>query len=327
MGLARKKVIVTTNSFYGAKVKLLEEKGAEVQFLPDRADDRFLSEIGSAHALIPGLTPVTAQIMGKAPCLVIVAAHGVGYNNIDLQAADEMGILVTNIPGVNADAVAEFTFGLILALIRRIPHAWEEMRRGGWRLPEFWGFDLRGKTLSIIGLGRIGSRVSKLGVAFGMEVLACDPYLPDQAFREAGAKPVSRQEAISRADFLTLHTPLTEETRMMIGARELSLMKKSTLLINTARGGIVDDGALVKALDDGVLAGAGIDVFETEPPTDPMVRSHPKIISTPHIAGLSDEARYRMSRGASERVACALRGERPPDVVNEPRNPRYLRMG
>jgi D-3-phosphoglycerate dehydrogenase len=327
MDEGRGKVIVTTNSFYAAKVKLLEEMGVEVQFLPDRADPRFLSEIETAHALIPGLTPVTAQIMEKAPCLVIVAAHGVGYNNIDLQAADEMGILVTNIPGVNADAVAEFTFGLILALIRRIPHAWEEMRRGGWRLPEFWGFDLRGKTLSIIGLGRIGSRVSKLGAAFGMEVLACDPYLPDQAFREAGAKPVSRQEAISRADFLTLHTPLTEETRMMIGSRELSMMRSTALLINTARGGIVDDGALVKALDDGVLAGAGIDVFETEPPIDPTLRSHTKIISTPHIAGLSDEARYRMSRGASKRVACALRGERPPDVVNEPRNPRYLRMG
>jgi D-3-phosphoglycerate dehydrogenase len=326
MGEGKKKVVVTTNSFYGAKVKLLEEMGIEVQFLPDRADDRFLSAIGTAHGLIPGLTLVTSQVMEKAPRLVIVAAHGVGYNNIDLQAADDMGILVTNIPGVNADAVAEFTFGLILALIRRIPHAWEEMRKGGWRLPEFWGFDLRGKTLSIIGLGRIGSRVSRLGVAFGMEALACDPYISDRAFREAGARPVSREEAISRADFLTLHTPLTEETRMMIGSRELSLMKKSALLINTARGGIVDDRALVKALEDGILAGAGIDVFETEPPLDPTLRSHPKIISTPHIAGLSDEARYRMSLGASERVACALRGERPPDVVNEPRNPRYLRM-
>ena len=326
MDEGRKKVIITTNSFYGAKVKLLEENGMDVQFLPDRADDRFLSEIGTAHGLIPGLTMVTSQIMEKAPRLVIVAAHGVGYNNIDLQAADDRGIVVTNIPGVNADAVAEFTFGLILALIRRIPHAWEEMRRGGWRLPEFWGFDLRGKTLSIIGLGRIGSRVSRLGVAFGMRVLACDPYIPDLAFREAGAEPVSREEAISRADFLSLHTPLTEETRMMIGSCELSMMRSTALLINTARGGLVDDGALVKALDDGVLAGAGIDVFEMEPPPDPTLRTHPKIISTPHIAGLSDEARYRMSWGASERVALALRGERPPDVVNDPRNPRYLAM-
>lgn len=327
MGEEKKKVVVTTNSFYGAKVKLLEEMGIEVQFLPDRGDDQLLSAIETAHGLIPGLTLVTSQVMEKAPRLVIVAAHGVGYNNIDLQAADDMGILVTNIPGVNADAVAEFTFGLILALIRRIPHAWEEMRRGGWRLPEFWGFDLRGKTLSIIGLGRIGSRVSRLGIAFGMEVLACDPYISDRAFREAGAKPVSREEAISRADFLTLHIPLTEETRRMIGSRELSMMKRTALLINTARGGIVDDGALIKALDDGILAGAGVDVFETEPPSDRAMRSHPKIISTPHIAGLSDEARYRMSLGASERVACALQGERPPDVVNEPRNPRYLRMG
>jgi D-3-phosphoglycerate dehydrogenase len=200
------------------------------------------------------------------------------------------------------------------------------MKKGGWRRPDFWGFDLRGKTLSIIGLGRIGSRVSRIGVAFGMEVLACDPYISAQTFQEAGAKPVPREEAISQADFLTLHTPLTEETRRMIGSRELSLMKKSALLINTARGGIVDDRALVKALDEGVLAGAGIDVFEAEPPEDPSLRSHPKILSTPHIAGLSDEARYRMSRGASDQVACALRGERPPDVVNKSRNPRYLKM-
>jgi len=327
MDQGRKKVLISTNSFYAAKVKLLEEMGFEVQFLPDRADNLFLTEIGTAHALIPGLSPVTPQVMEKAPRLVIVAAHGVGYNNIDLQAADERGILVTNIPGVNADAVTEFTFGLILALIRRIPQAWQEMKGGGWRRPELWGFELRGKTLSIIGLGRIGSRVSRVGVAFGMKVLACDPYIPEQAFREAGAKPVSRNEAISRADFLTLHTPLTEETRMMIGSRELSQMKKSALLINTARGGIVDDRALVKALDDGILAGAGIDVFEAEPPDERGLRSHPQILSTPHIAGLSDEARYRMSRGASERVACALGGERPPDVVNGPRNPRYLRMG
>ncbi|NWF56793.1 MAG: hydroxyacid dehydrogenase [Syntrophaceae bacterium] len=326
MGEFGKKVIITTNSFYREKVQLLEEAGLEVQFLPDRADERFLTEMETAHALIPGLTEVSPGLMQKAPRLVIVAAHGVGYNNIDLEAADKMGILVTNIPGVNADAVAEFTLGLILALVRRIPHAWEEMRRGGWRRPELWGFDLRGKTLSIIGLGRIGSRVSKLGAAFGMEVLACDPYLSERAFREAGAKPVSREEAISRADFLTLHTPLTDETRKMVGGNELRRMKKSAFLINTARGGIVDDRALVQALDEGVLAGAGVDVFEEEPPQDPFLRSHPKIISTPHIAGLSEEARYRMSRGASERVACALRGQLPPDVVNNPENPRYLKM-
>jgi phosphoglycerate dehydrogenase-like enzyme len=134
MDPGRKKVTVTTNSFYREKVKLLEEMGVEVQFLPDRDDDRFLAEIGTAHGLIPGLAAVTPRVMEKAPHLVIVASHGVGYNNIDLQAADEMGILVTNIPGVNADAVAEFTFGLILALIRRIPHAWEEMKRRGVRI-------------------------------------------------------------------------------------------------------------------------------------------------------------------------------------------------
>lgn len=325
MNLKDKKVIVATNSWYGPEINLIEEMGAEVRFLPDRADDSFRMEMKTADALIPGLLPVSSEVLADCPRLLIVAAHGVGYNNIDTRAADELGILVTNIPGVNSDAVAEFTFGLILVLVRKIPLVAEEMKRGGWRRPEFWGMELRGKTLSIIGLGRIGSRVSRIGAVLGMRVLACDPYLQEEAFRDAGARPVSKEEAVSLADFLTLHTPLTDETRKMIGGEELSRMKKTALLINTARGGVVDEQALIRALDGGMIAGAGIDVFEEEPPTQRTLTSHPRVIASPHVAGLTDEARYRMSRGAAERVACALRGERPPDVVNTPKNPRYLK--
>jgi D-3-phosphoglycerate dehydrogenase len=327
MPTARKKVIVATNSWYGPQITLLGDMGLEVRMLPDRVDDSFRKEMAGAHALIPGLLTVDRKLLEGAPLLVIVAAHGVGYNNVDLQAADELGVLVTNSPGVNSDAVAEFTFGLMLSLARKIPQCDGEMKRGGWRRPDLWGWELREKTLSIIGLGRIGSRVSRIGAAFGMKVLACDPYLTEQNFREAGARSVSREEAIVQADFLTLHTPLTDETRKTIGSRELAMMKKTALLINTARGGIVDEEALAKALEEEVIAGAGVDVFEEEPATDRSLAGHRRTLSSPHMAGLSNEARYRMSQGAAERVACALRGERPPDVVNAPKNPRYLRMG
>jgi len=323
----KKKTVIATNSWYGNQITLLEERGVDVRLLPDRADEFFLEEMKTAHALIPGLLSVSRLIMENSPHLVIVAAHGVGYDNVDIPAANDLGIVVSNIPGVNSDTVAEFSFGLILALVRHIPSFLEEMKKGGWRRPEFWGVELRGKTLSIIGLGRIGSRVSRLGNAFGMKVLAYDPYIPEQDFRNAGAQLASRDAAISQADFLTLHVPITAETRNMIDTRELAMMKKTALLINTARGGIVNEIALVKALDQELLAGAGIDVFEEEPPQDRRLAAHPQVISSPHIAGLSNEARYRMSRGAAERVAHALKGEMPPDVVNHPQNPRYIKMG
>ena len=326
MDRKKKKAVVTAGAWYGKEITVLEESGLEVKFFSDRADEPFLAEMRTAHALIPGLMRVSREVMENSPHLVIVAAHGVGYNNVDVEAADDLGILVTNLPGVNSDAVAEFTFGLMLSLTRHIPKSLEEMRKGGWRRPELLGAELREKTLSIIGLGRIGSRVSKLGNAFGMRVLAYDPYIPEEDFRKAGAQPVSKGEAISRADFLTLHVPLTEETRNWMGPAEFAGMKKTALLINTARGGVVNEVELVRALDRGLIAGAGIDVFEEEPPRDRTLAAHPGVICTPHLAGLSNEARFRMSTGSSERVARALKGEKPPDVVNNPRNPRYLKM-
>jgi len=324
MNRRKRKVTISAASWHRDEVKLLEEMGLSVKIIPDRADALFQAEVQESDALIVGLPPVSRQTMEDAAHLVIVARHGVGYDNVNVDAATELGIVVTNTPGVNSDAVAEFTFGLILALVRQIPHGWEEMKNGGWRHSQFYGLDLRGKTLSIIGLGRIGSRVSKLGAAFGMKVLACDPYIPPESFQNAGAQPVSREEAICRGDFLTLHTPLTEETRKMIGSRELAAMKPTAFLINTSRGGVVDDKALIEALDKGVLSGAAIDVFEEEPPKDQSLVEHPKILTTPHLAGLTNEAMYRMYMGASEQVAYALRGERPPYAVNEPQNPRYL---
>ena len=325
MNSDRKKVMILTGSWYWERVNLLEENGVAVKKVRDGKEDLFYAECREAQAVVPGLTPITRPMMEKSPHLLIIAAHGVGYNNVDIAAADELGILVTNIPGANSDAVAEFAFGFMLTLVRFFPQVWEEMRKGGWRRPDFWGTELRGKTLGIIGLGQIGSRVSKLGRAFGMKVLAFDPYISERSFREAGAEAAEKDTVISQADFLSLHTPLTSETRKLIAGRELSLMKPTAFLLNTARGGVVDEDALLAALNGGRISGAAIDVFEQEPPADRALVGHPRVITAPHIAGLTNEARYRMGRGASERILCAFRGETPPNVVNNPVNPRYLR--
>ncbi len=322
----KRKVVIATASWHRDEVKMVEEAGAAVKIIPDKADDLYRSEVNSADGLIIGLPPVTRQLMERSPRLIIVARHGVGYDNVDVRAATDLGIVVTNTPGVNSDAVAEFTYGLLLAFIRQIPHSWELMRGGGWRKPQnLDAVDIRGKTLGIIGLGRIGSRVSKIGNAFGLKVLACDPYITDQDFKNAGAQRVSREEAIRQADYLTLHTPLSDETRKMIGTRELTMMKKSALLINTSRGEVVDEDALIEAVDKGLIAGAALDVFKDEPPKDKKLTAHPRILVTAHLAGLTKEATYRTFIAAATQVVHALKGEKPPYALNEAKNPRYLK--
>jgi len=324
----KKKVIIATASWHQDEVRMVEEAGAGVKIIPDKADDSYRSEINSADGLIVGLPPVARELLEDSPRLMIVARHGVGYDNVDVKAATELGIVVTNTPGVNSDAVAEFTYGLLLAFIRQIPHSWELMRGGGWRKPQnLEAVDIRGKTLAIIGLGRVGSRVSKIGNAFGLKVLACDPYISEQDFKNAGAQRVSREEAIRQADYLTLHTPLSDETRKMIGARELSMMKRSAILINTSRGEVVDEDALIEAAEKGTIAGAALDVFKDEPPKDKKIATHPRILVTAHLAGLTKEAMYRTFIAAGTQVVHALKGEKPPYALNEPKNPRYLIRG
>jgi D-3-phosphoglycerate dehydrogenase len=324
----KRKIVIATASWHQDEVRMMEEAGAMVKIIPDKADDFYRFEINSADGLVVGLPPVTRQLMENSPRLMIVARHGVGYDNVDVKAAADLGIVVTNTPGVNSDAVAEFTYGLLLAFIRQIPHSWELMRGGGWRKPQnLEAVDIRGKTLGIIGLGRIGGRVSKIGNAFGLKVLACDPYITEQEFKTAGAQRVSREEAIRQADYLTLHTPLSDETRKMIGAREFSMMKKTALLINTSRGEVVDEDALIEAAEKGTIAGAALDVFKDEPPKDKRIASHPRIMVTAHLAGLTQEAMYRTFIAAATQVVHALKGEKPPYALNEPKNPRYLKKG
>jgi len=326
MNQRKRKAIIAALSWNQDQVKLIENIGVAVKVIPDRVDALFYEEVRNAEALIVGLPPITRQAMENAPILMIIACQGVGYSHVDLEAANHLGILVTNTPGVNSDTMAEYTLGLILAIVRHIPHGWMEMVKGGWGRGKFSGMELKGKTLSILGFGQIGRRVSKLGGALGMKVLAWSRTISLKDFQEAGAEPVSKDQAISQADILSLHLTLNQETRNIISSPELAMMKPTAFLINTARGGLVDNEALLRALDSGALAGAAIDVFEQEPPTDRRLIEHPKVLTTPHLGALSEEARYRMCVAAAEQVVHALRGVRPPHTVNNPKNPRYLQL-
>jgi len=326
MSQRERNTIIAAASWYPDQVKLIEGLGATVKVLPDRIDDQFLKEIETAEALIVGILHIPRQVLERAPRLHIVAVQGVGYNTVDWQAAEELGIIVTNTPRVNSAAVAEFTFGLILAQVRRIPQAWNELVKGGWDRLRFSGMELGGKTLSILGFGEIGRRVAKLGTAFGMEVLVWSRTLDGRVLQEAGARPAAKDQAIAQADILTLHLPLTAATKNIIGPQELAMMKPYSFLINTARAGLVNNDALIEALNNKKIAGAAIDIFEPEPPVDRSLIEHPKILTTPHIGGFTEEARYRMCMASAEQVVFALQGKIPPYAVNAPENPRYLRL-
>lgn len=262
--------------------------------------------------------PVDATVLAAAPKLRVVSNFGVGFDNVDLAAATERGILVCNTPGVLSDAVADLTMALILSLARRLPESERFVREGRWgKGPGLeLGIDVRGKTLGIIGLGRIGCAVATRARVFGMRVCFHDQFRDPP---EDAAFCVHRDldDLLHESDFVSLHVNLTPETRGLIGARELALMRRGAYLINTARGPIVDQAALVEALSDGRIAGAALDVLEREPPAadEPILRL-PKVIVLPHVGSATRETRRAMLDLAVDNLLAALRGERPPCVVN-----------
>jgi glyoxylate reductase len=281
-----------------------------------------LQESG-ARALMTLLTDkVDATLLEAAPTLQIVANVAVGYNNVDVAAATTRGILVTNTPDVLTETTADFAFALMLATARRLSEADPYMRAGkyeGWELFQpHLGLDVHGKKLGIIGLGRIGRAVARRAtLGFTMPVLYYDRNTHGDAAQELGARRVSLETLLRESDFVSLHVPLTAETRHLIGERELSLMKPTAILINTARGPVVDEAALVHALEHGEIAGAGLDVFEDEPRMHPGLASlYRHVVVTPHLGSATVETRRRMSLLAAENAIAALQGKRPPHVVN-----------
>ena len=285
--------------------------------------EELLVKVADCDGIISLLTDrIDEDLMDTAgPQLKVIANYAVGFDNIDVRAATHRGIVVTNTSSAEVDeAVAEHTWALILALARRIVEADESVRRGafrGWEPDIFLGTNVRGKTLGIIGLGKIGTYVARRAKGYNMTVLY-NKHSPDpEAEKELGVKFASLDDLLATSDVVTLHVSLTEETRHMINPVTLSKMKKGAFLINTSRGSVVEEKALVEALRRGNLAGAALDVFETEPNVHPELIAMPNVITTPHIASATYEARYKMSEQVVTAVLDVFAGKKSQNLVNE----------
>ncbi len=283
------------------------------------SEDELIAIIGEYDALlVRSQTKVTEKIMNAGTKLKVIGRAGVGVDNIDLEAATKRGIIVINAPDGNTIATCELTFAMMMATARMIPQAYKKTVGGEWDR-KFIGVELRNKTLGILGMGRIGSEVAKRAKVFGMEVIGYDPFLTEDRAEKMGVKLGSVNEIAAKADFITVHTPLTPETRHLIAKPQFELMKPGIRIINCARGGIIDELALVEAIDQGIVAGAAFDVFEVEPPTkDHPFLSNPKVIVTPHLGASTIEAQENVAIDVSEEVLHILRNEPFKNAVNMP---------
>ncbi|MCD6222618.1 MAG: D-glycerate dehydrogenase [Thermoplasmata archaeon] len=282
--------------------------------------EEIIAGIKGKDALICLLTdPIDREVMDASPSLKIIANYAVGYDNIDVEYATKKGIVVTNTPGVLTETVADLTWALMLSIARRICEGDEFMRQGkfkGWAPLLMLGGDVYDKTLGIIGAGRIGRAVARRAIGFNMNVIYYSRHRNEEIERECNAKYVGFDELLRQADFISLHVPLTEETYHMIGWEELNKMKRTAYLINTARGKCIDEEALYKALKNGVIAGAALDVFENEPKVHEGLAKLKNVVLTPHIGSASLETRTKMAEMVAKNVIAALKGERAPNCVN-----------
>lgn len=284
-----------------------------------RTPDALAADLHDADALlVRSATKVTAALLAAAPHLRIVARAGTGVDNVDVAAASARGILVVNAPGANSISVAEQACALMLALARSIPAADRAMKEGRWEKKRFVGTELRGKTLGIAGLGRIGQEVAQRGRAFGMRVIAHDPFISAELAARIGVDLVSLDDLCATADYITLHLPATTETRHLFNDERFARCKPGLRLINTARGELIDERALCRAIERGIVAGAGLDVFEKEPPSDWSLAQLPQVIATPHIAASTEEAQELVGLETALTVRDFLRDGVVRNAVNFP---------
>jgi D-3-phosphoglycerate dehydrogenase len=294
--------IVVADKISERGVELLRESGWQVA-TPPFAAPALRSALAEADALIVrSATRVTAELLEAAPRLRAVGRAGVGVDNIDVNAATLRGVLVMNTPGGNAVSVAEHTLALLLALARAIPQLNASVHAGRWEKPGAAGVEIRGKTLGLVGLGRVGTEVARRARALEMRVVACDPYISEHVARELDVELVAMDDLLRRADYISLHTALGPATEKLIGAAALAKMKRGTRLINTARGELVDEAALAEALRTGHLAGAAVDVFAAEPPRNSPLVGLPNVIATPHVAGSTEEAQEEVGTLIAQQV-------------------------
>ncbi|MCK4883115.1 MAG: phosphoglycerate dehydrogenase [Candidatus Omnitrophica bacterium] len=264
-------------------------------------------------------TKVTADILDAADQLKVIGRAGVGMDNVDLKAATKKGVIAMNTPSGNTTATAEHTMGMILALARNIPQAYASMKAGKWDRTKFRGVELHGKKLGVIGFGRIGSTVAKFAKAFGMGILAYDPFLSMEIADQKGVVMVAMEVLLSQSDYITMHVPKSSETRNLISDKEFGLMKNTARVVNCARGGVISEAALVKALEEGKIAGCALDVFEQEPlPTDSPLLKFDNCIVTPHLGAATSEAKVNVAIEIAESVRDALLGKGIANAANFP---------
>ena len=316
----RHRVLVTDTLADSGLAILRAAPDVDLDYRAGLKGTELLRAVAESDALITRSgTAVTPELVSAGERLRIVGRAGVGLDNVDVDACTARGILVINAPTANIMSATEHTMAMLLALCRNIPEAHASVKRGEWTRAKFMGVELSGKTLGVIGLGRIGSRVTVRARAFGMHVIGYDPYIAPTAFERVGAEQVPLDTLLAQADVITVHTPLTDETRGMVGADEIARMKDGVILVNVARGGIYQEGALADALNSGKVSGAAVDVFEDEPPgkEHPLLNAK-NIILSPHIGANTIEAQDRVAVQTAEMVVEALRGSIFVSAVNLP---------
>ncbi len=285
-------------------------------------------QIGSTRDELPLRYHATGDVLARMPNLLIVSSNGAGFDTVNVEDCTKAGVLVLNQSGGNAEAVAAHVLAMMLMLSKQIIHTDHALRRGTMRdRSAYMGNDIKGRTIGIVGIGNVGRRVAELcrGL-FAMQVIACDPYLDEATVAARGAVKVELDELLRRSDFVSINCPLDASTRGMIGAGEFALMQPHAYFITTARGFIHDEGALVAALRDKKIAGAGIDVWDKEPPPpDHPLLAFDNVVASPHTAGLTHQARANMGRIAAEQLILTLDGKRPPRIVNQQVWPAYCR--
>ena len=311
------KVLITDN-VASEGIDLLKKR-VPVDIKRGLSPDELIATIPDYDALVVrSETRVTEPVIVAGNNLKVVARAGIGVDNIDLDAATRAGVAVVNAPIGNTVAAAEHTMALMLALARNVPQAYASMKEGQWQRSAFMGIEVRNKTLGIIGLGRVGSEVARRAASFGMRLIAFDPFVaPDFAAR-LGVAVMSLDELLPQADFITLHTPLTPGTVNLISGPQLALMKPGARLINVARGELVDEAALLEALENERLGGAALDVFTNEPPGDLPLLKHPRLVATPHLGASTEEAQRDVAIEAAEQVLAILDGQPARNTVNAP---------
>lgn len=319
-GTGGAKVLITARSFRdteGAHKQLLRAAGCELIECPNEhplTATELVQWVGDVDAAILGLDVVNEEVLAAAPRLRVISRYGVGVDAVDLPAATRHGIVVTITPGANSVAVAELAIALLMALARSIPFHDRVAKLGKWSRVQ--GMELTGATLGLVGYGRIGREVAQRASALGMQVLAYDPMLPPDAFAGSAVQPAALETLLATSDAVSLHLPLTSETQNLIDAAALARMKRTAYLINTARGGLIDEQALYEALVKHEIAGAACDVFSKEPPDSGGLVSLDTFIAAPHIGSATRQTAARMSLAAAENALLVLHGGRPAGVVN-----------